>query len=107
MISSKKEHIYIRDLTDLTLPTIFHGWWASMNAGPRRRIGWKNSSHAPSGRFYLHHRIEVTGSPGIIYTVCDQVLPHPSEHGTSYNRNQFLTKAHIAKLNKLTETEVT
>jgi len=107
MISSKNECVFIRDLSDLTLQIIFHAWWASMNVGSERPIAWKNSGHAPSWRFYLHCRIEETGSPGIICIVCHQVLRHPSEHGTSSMGKHLLAKAHIAKLNKLTESEVT
>ena len=32
---------------------------------------------------------------------------HPSEHGASVMGKQLLTKAHIAKLNELTESDVT
>jgi len=107
MISSKKKRVFICDLSDLTLQIIFDAWWASMNEGSQRLIAWKNSRHAPSWRFYLHCRIEETGSPGIICIVCHQVLRHPSEHGTSSMGKHLLAKAHIAKLNKLTESEVT
>jgi hypothetical protein len=55
----------------------------------------------------LHCGIEETGRPGIICIVCHQVLRHPSEHGTSSMGKHLLAKAHIAKLNELTETEVT
>jgi len=49
----------------------------------------------------------VTGSTGIICIVCHQVLRHQSEHGTSSMGKHLLAKAHIAKLNELTESEVT
>ena len=107
MISSKNERVFIRDLTDLTLQIIFDTWWASMNEGLKRPIAWNNSRHAPSWRFYLHCGIEETGSPGIICIVCHQVLRHPSEHGTSSMGKHLLAKAHIAKLNELTVSEVT
>ena len=107
MISSKNERVFIRDLSDLTLQIIFDAWWASMNVGSKRPIAWNNSRHAPSWRFYLHCGIEETGSPGIICIVCHQVLRHPSEHGTSSMGKHLLAKAHIAKLNELTESEVT
>jgi hypothetical protein len=107
MISSKNERVIIRDFSDLTLQIIFGAWWASMNVGSKRPIAWKNSRHAPSWRIYLHCGIEETGSPGIICIVCHQVLPHPSEHGTSSMGKHLLAKAHIAKLNELTESEVT
>jgi len=107
MISSKNKGVFIRDLSDLTLPIIFDAWWASMNVGSKRPIAWKNSRHAPSWRFYLHCGIEETGSPGIICIVCHQVLHHPSEHGTSSMGKHLLAKAHITKLNESTESEVT
>jgi hypothetical protein len=78
-----------------------------MNEGSKRPIAWNASRHAPSWRFYLHCRIEETGSPGIICIVCHQVLRHPSEHGTSSMGKHLLAKAHIAKLNELTDSEVT
>jgi len=107
MISSKNERVFIRDWNDLTLHIIFDAWWASMNGGSKRSIAWKNSRHAPSWRFYLHCGIEKTGSPGIICIVRHQVLRHPSEHGTNSMGKHLLAKAHIAKLNELTESEVT
>jgi len=107
MISSKNERVFIRDLTDLSLQIIFDAWWASMNVDSKRPIAWNNSRHAPSWRFYLHCGIEENGNPGIICIVCHQVLRHPSEHGTSSMGKHLLAKAHIAKLNELTESEVT
>jgi len=107
MISSKNEGVFIRDLNDLTPQIIFDAWWDSMNVGSKHSIAWKNSRHAPSWRFYLHCGIEVAGSPGIICIICHQVLRHPSEHGTSSMSKHLLAKAHIAKLNELTESEVT
>jgi len=107
MISSKNERVFIRNLNDVTLQLIFDAWWASMNVGSKRSIAWKNSRHAPSWRFNLHCRIEETGSPGIICIVCHQVLRHPSDHGTSSMGKHLLAEAHITKLNKLTESEVT
>jgi len=38
MISSKNEHVFIRDLSDLTLQIIINPWWASMNVGSNRQI---------------------------------------------------------------------
>jgi hypothetical protein len=107
MISSKNKRVFIRDLSDLTFQIIFDAWWASMNVGHKWPIAWINSPHAPSGRFYVHCGIEETGSRGIICIVCHQVLRHPSEHGTSSMRKHLLAKAHIAKLNELTVSEVT
>jgi len=107
MISSENECVLILNLSDLTLQIIFDAWWASMNVGSKRPIAWNASRHAPLWRFYLHCGIEQTGSPGIICIVCHQVLRHPSEHGTSSMGKHLLAKAHIAKLNELTESEVT
>ena len=78
-----------------------------MNVGSKCCIAWKYSRDAPSGLLYLRCRIEETGSPGIICIVCHQVLRHPSEHGTSSMVKYLMAKAHIAKLNRLTESEVT
>jgi len=78
-----------------------------MNEGSKQPIVWNNSRHAQSWRFYLHCEIEETGSPGIICIVCHQVLRHPLQHGTSSMGKHLLAKAHIAKLNELTESEVT
>jgi hypothetical protein len=38
---------------------------------------------------------------------CHQFQHHPSEHGTSAIRKHLLAKAHIAKLNELTVSELT
>jgi len=78
-----------------------------MNVFLMRSIAWKNSRHAPSWRFYLHCTIQETSSPAIICNVCHQVLRHLSEHGTSSMGKHMLAKAHITKLNKLTDSEVT
>jgi len=107
IIPYTNERDFIPDLSDLTLQIIFDAWWASMNVGSMRPIAWKNSSHAPSWRFHLHCGIEESGSPGIICIVCHLVLRHPSEHGTSSMGKHLLAKAHITKLNELTESEVT
>jgi hypothetical protein len=107
MISSKNERVFIRDLSDLILQIILDAWWASMNVGSKRPIGWNNSRHAPLWRIYFHCGIEETGSPGIICIICHQVRHHPLEHGTSSMGKHLLAKAHIAKLNELTESEVT
>jgi len=107
MISSKNELVFIRDISDLPLQIVFDAWWDSMNVGSKRPISWNNSRHTPSWQFYLHCGIEETGSPSIICIVCHQVLRHPSEHGTSSMGKPLLAKAHIAKLNQLTVSEVT
>ena len=86
---------------------LFDVWWASINVGSKRPVAWYNSCDAPLCRFYLHCGIEESVSPGIICNVCHQVLCHPSEHGTSSMGKCLLAKAHIAKLNELTESDVT
>jgi len=107
MISSKSDRVFIHDLCDLTLQIICDARWDSIIEGSKRLIAWNNSRHAPSWRFYLHCGIAATSNPGIICIICHQVLRHPSEHGTSSMGEHLLAKAHIAKLNNLTETEVT
>jgi len=107
MISYKNEHVFICDLNDCTLQILFDAWWASMNIGSKCPIAWNSLRHAPSWRFDVHCVIEETISPGIICIVCQHVLRHLSEHGTSSMGKYLLTKADIAKLNKLTESEVT
>jgi len=107
MISSKNERVFIRDLSDLTLQIIFDAWRASMNEVSKWPIAWNDSRHVPLWRFNVHCRIAETSSPGIIRIVCHQVLRHPSEHGTSSMGNHLRAKAHIAKLNELTESELT
>jgi len=107
MISPKNECVLIRDLGDLTLLILFDGWWASMNVGLMQPIAWNNSSHQPQWQFCLHCGLEVTCSPGIISIVCHQVLRHQSEHENSSMLKELLAKAHIAKSNESTESEVT
>jgi len=107
MISSNNKHVFIRDLSDLTLPIIFDASWASMNLGSKRPIACNNSRPVPSWRFDLHCGIEETGSRGIICIGRHQDLRHPSEHGTSSMGKHLLAKHHVAKLNELTESEVT
>jgi hypothetical protein len=50
--------------------------------------------------------MEKTGCAGIIYIMCHQVLCHPSEHETSSMGKHLLAKADIAKLNEITQSEV-
>jgi len=107
IISSKCERFFIRDVSDLTLQIIFDASWASMNVSLKQPIASNNSRHAASQWFHFHCGIEETGSTGIIRIVCHQVLRHPSEHGTSSMGKHLLAKVHIAKLNELTESEVT
>jgi len=107
MISSKNEHVFIRDLSNLTLQITFDAWRASMNLGSKRPIAWNDSGHAPSRWFWLHCRIGETGSAGIIFCMWHHGLRHPSEHGTSFIGKHLLATARMAKLNTFTEAEVT
>jgi len=106
MIYSKREQIFIPNLTDLTLQIILVTWCASMNVGLKRPIAWNNSRNETSWRFHLHCGIEETGCPDCIYIVCHQVLCQLLEHGTSSMGKHLMAIAHIAKLNELTELEV-
>jgi len=106
MIASKNEHVFIHDLGDLTLQIIFGAWWASVNVGSKHSIAWNIYRHPPFWQICLRCAIEETSSPGIICIMCHQVLHHPPEHGTGSRGKHLLAKAHIAKLNKLTESEV-
>jgi len=107
MISSKNEHVFICDLSNLILHITFEAWWASMNVGSKHPIAWNHSRHAPLWQFYLHYRQKDNGSASIICIICHQVLRHPSKHETSSMGKQLLAKSHIAKLDNLTELEAT
>jgi len=107
MISFKNEHVHIRDLNDVTFQILFDAWWACMNVGSKHPIVSNDSRHTPFWQFYLLCGIEESGSPGVICIVCHQVFRHPSEHGTTSMGKHMLATAHIAMLNKLTESEVT
>jgi len=107
MISFTNAHVIIHALNDLTARIIFHALRASRNACSKCPICWNDSRHAPLWWLYLHCRIEVTSSTGIIGIVSHQILRHPSKHGTSSMGKHMLAKAHIVKLNELTKSEVT
>ena len=107
MITSKDECVIICDLSDLTLHIIFDAWWASMNVGPKSAIACNGSRHASSWQFYLHCGIEKPGNPGMVCIIWYHALRHPSEHGTSSIGKHLLATAHITKLHKLTDSEVT
>jgi len=107
MISSRNECVFIHDLSNLSLKIIVDAGWASMNVAYKHSIAWNNSRHAPVQRFYLPSGIEETGSRGIICIISHPVLCHPSDHGTTSMWKYFLAKAHIPKLYKLPELEVT
>jgi hypothetical protein len=106
MISSNNEHVCICDLSDHTFQSIFDEWWASMNVDPKHPVAWTNSGHASSWRFYLHCGMDETGTPGIIRIIYHQVLRHPSDHGTTSMCKHLLAQVNIAKVNELTESEV-
>ena len=61
-IPSENEPVSISDLSDHTLRSICHGWWASMNVGWMRFTAWNNSQHASWWWFYLHYGIEETAA---------------------------------------------
>jgi len=107
MISFKNEFIFIRELSYLALQVLFHDWWASIDLSSKHPIAWNNSWYAPLWCFYLHCGIEKTSIPDTIFIICHQVLQHQSKHGTSSMGKQVLAKACIAKLNEITESEVT
>jgi hypothetical protein len=107
MISCKNEPVFIRDLSDLTLQIVFDTCWHSKDVDSNRAIAWNDSRHTPLWRFYLHCGIKETCSPEIPCIVCLQVLYHQSDHGARRMGKHLLTKAQIAKLNELTESEVT
>ena len=107
MMSSKNEPVCICALSNLTSQIVFDAWRVSMNVVSKLPSAWNDSRHAPSWWLYLHCRIEETGSPGIVCIVCHQVLRHPSQHGTSWIGKHLPAKAHIGKLQKSTESEIT
>jgi len=107
IVYSKNAHVFICDLSNVTLNIILNAWWAYMNVGSTHYIAWDNSRYAPSWHVYLHCGIEETGHPGIIWIICHQVLRYPSGHGTSSLVKHLLAISHIAMLNNLTEWEVT
>jgi len=107
MICSRNEGVVIRDLSDLTLQSIFDASRASLNVCLKCPVACNNSRHASSSRFHSLSGIEETGSPAIICIICHQVLRHPSGHGTSLVGKKLLAKSHIAKLNEVMELEVT
>jgi len=106
MISSKNQPIFIRDWNDFTSKIMFNAWWASTNIGLKRYIDWNNSRHTASWGCYLHCTFQETSSPGSIYITCHHVLRPVLEHGTRSLRKLLLANTHIAKLHKLTVSQV-
>ena len=47
LISSKNEHVFIRDLGNLSVQIIFDAWWASIHIDSKPRIAWNDSRHTP------------------------------------------------------------
>jgi hypothetical protein len=78
-----------------------------MNVGSKHSNVWKNRRPVSLWQFVLQDGIELTGSPGIICLVYHQVLHHQLEFETSSMGKYLLAKAHIPKLNNVTESEVT
>jgi hypothetical protein len=56
--------------------------------------------------FYFHCGNKQASTHVIINFICHQVIHHPSIHGTGSMGKHLRAKAHIAKLNDLTESEV-
>jgi hypothetical protein len=116
IISSKNDRVFNADLDKLTPQIIFDGSWTCMNVDSKLPIPWDNSSHAPSGAFYLHCGMEETGSLGIIHIICHQAVRHQavrhqavrhqSQHGTSLKGKHLPAKTHILWRNELTESDV-
>jgi len=107
MISSENERVFNHDFSHHTVHIIIDAWWASIKVGSNHPIGSNNSQHASSWQFYWHCWIEEAGCHEILYTICHQVRHNPSGQWTSSMRKHLGAEAHIAKLNKLTESEVT
>jgi hypothetical protein len=101
LMSCQNQLVFICNLTDRTLQIAFDTLWASMNVGLMCPFAWNHSRHVPSWQFYLHCRIEVTGSPGNICTVSHQVLFHPSYHGTNSMGKQLYGNAQIANVKQI------
>jgi hypothetical protein len=76
------------------------------DVGSQQPVAGNNLKRVSSSPFQLQGGIEETVSPGIICIICHQILPHPSEHGTSSMQKQLLPKSLIAKLNELPDSEV-
>jgi len=107
MVSPKNKRVFIHNWNHLTLQITFDVSGASLNIGSKRLMAWNNSRYAHTRQFYLHYRIEETGSPSSICIICHQVLCYPFEHQTSSMGKHLLAKARIAKVNLLTELQVT
>jgi hypothetical protein len=78
-----------------------------MNACLKGSIAWHNSTCVCLWHFYLHCRIEETGSIGIICISCHQVLRHASKPKAMSLGKHWLAKEYIAKLAEFTKVEVT
>jgi hypothetical protein len=82
-ISSNNESFFICYMDNHTLQIIFDNWWDFINVNTKCAIVWNNPTHRQSWNVFLHCRIEVSGSQGIISIICHQVLCHPTNHGTN------------------------
>jgi len=78
-----------------------------MDVASKCSVAWNNSGSGSSSWYYLHCGIEGSTIRDIICVVFHQVLRHPSEHGTSLMGKHFVGKAHIAKLNKSSQSTLT
>jgi hypothetical protein len=97
----QNEHVFICDLSDLTLHIVFDAWCASMNVVLKCPIASNHSRHASSWGFYLHCEIEQTGCPGIICILCHHGLRHPAEPGTSTMGKHLLGKSSHHKVKQV------
>jgi hypothetical protein len=102
-ICIKNGRVFIRDLNDLALQIICDAWWAAMNVDLKYPIAWNNSIHVCSWQFYLHSGIEETGSGGVTFIICHQVLCHFSEHRPELNGETIAGKSAHCKLKHINQ----
>lgn len=107
LISCKNEPVFIHYLSNITLQNILDALGAAMIVSSKCSIDCNNSRPVPWWRFYLHWGFEENSRPGIICIVCHPVVPYLSENGSSSMGRHLLANAHIAKSNKLWQSEVT
>jgi hypothetical protein len=107
MISSRNGHVFIGDLSGLTLQVMFAALWTSINVCSKHPTAWNNSRHECSWHSYLHSAIKETSNTGIIFIVCHEVLRHASENGINSMGKDLLAKLHIVMFNKLSQSDDT
>jgi hypothetical protein len=104
LITFRNDHVLFCDWCDLMFQIVFNDSWASFNVGSKYPIAWNDFRHVSSRRFKLECGHDETGNPGII---CMFVIKLFAFHQNMGLAQHFLAQAHIAKLNELTESEVT